>query len=165
MGAPKNNQYWKLRSKHGKSKLFATPDLLWEAACSYFEWADTHKYVKTRIKKSKAIVLYKQNTIKERPYTLKSLCLYIGASSGWWFNFKNACIKQKQEDFIEVISRIEDIVETQQFEGACVGVFNPNIIARMLGVSGRRASIGNDDKVLNGLTINKAWESTIYESN
>ena len=43
MAAPKGNQFWMLRSKHGRDKLFATPEALWEAACEYFQWCDeTH---------------------------------------------------------------------------------------------------------------------------
>ena len=50
--APKGNQFWKLRSKHGRDKLFATPDLLWEAACEYFAYCDKHpwKVVKDKTK-------------------------------------------------------------------------------------------------------------------
>lgn len=40
MAAPKGNQFWMLRSKHGRDKLFATPEALWEAACEYFQWCD-----------------------------------------------------------------------------------------------------------------------------
>ena len=29
MAAPKGNQFWMLRSKHGRDKLFATPEALW----------------------------------------------------------------------------------------------------------------------------------------
>lgn len=52
MPAPEGNQFWKLRSKHGRDKLFATPELLWEEACNYFEWCDenpiiTHDVVKS----------------------------------------------------------------------------------------------------------------------
>ena len=32
MAANLGNQFWKNRSKHGRDKLFATPDLLWQAA-------------------------------------------------------------------------------------------------------------------------------------
>ena len=40
MGAPKGNQFWKARAKHGRDKIFKTPDALWKAACEYFEWVD-----------------------------------------------------------------------------------------------------------------------------
>jgi len=32
------NEFWKARSKHGRDKIFTTPEILWEAACEYFEW-------------------------------------------------------------------------------------------------------------------------------
>lgn len=31
MSAPKGNQFWKLRNRHGRSKRFASPEQLWEA--------------------------------------------------------------------------------------------------------------------------------------
>ena len=30
MAAPTGNKFWMLRSKHGRDKLFSTPELLWE---------------------------------------------------------------------------------------------------------------------------------------
>ena len=44
MAAPKGNQFWMLRSKHGRDKLFATPEALWEAACEYFQWCDENPW-------------------------------------------------------------------------------------------------------------------------
>ena len=37
MAASKNNQFWKLRSKHGRDTLFSSPELLWSAAYEYFD--------------------------------------------------------------------------------------------------------------------------------
>ena len=54
-----------LRSKHGRDKLFATPELLWDAACEYFQWCDENpwttrkaiqKTVPVRVNKGKEIV-------------------------------------------------------------------------------------------------------------
>ena len=39
MGAPTGNEFWKLRSKHGRDKLFQSPELLWDAAEEYFQWS------------------------------------------------------------------------------------------------------------------------------
>ena len=46
--------------------------------------------------------------------------------------------EQNDKGFIDIITRIEEIIETQQFEGASVGVFNANIIARKLGLVERQ---------------------------
>lgn len=149
MSAPKGNQFWMLRNKHGRDKLFATPELLWDAACEYFQWCDENpwttkkaiqKVIPMKRKEGKRTrVVNEEQTQKEvtpvaRPYSLTGLCIYVGASTMWWRNFKEACKKKNDEDFLLVITRVEETIETQQFEGACVGAFNANIIARKLGL-------------------------------
>ena len=52
MAAPKGNQFWKIRSRHGRTKLFETPELLWEAATEYFEWCEANPWNKTEFKGS-----------------------------------------------------------------------------------------------------------------
>jgi hypothetical protein len=149
--APKGNQFWKLRSKHGRDKLFATADLLWEAACEYFEWCDEHPWmkveqaraagkpglaIKTQKGKVKDIQATRPAELAElptqRPYTLTGLCLYLGCSQSYFYDFKDS---KPTEDFSEIITRIEHTIETQQFEGATVGAYNANIVARKLGLA------------------------------
>ena len=145
-----------LRSKHGRDKLFATPELLWDAACEYFQWCDENpwttrkaiqKTVPVRVTKGKEIVTENQQhtqqevTPTSRPYSLMGLCVYLGASTNWWNEFRSACINKGDKDFLEVIARVEETIKTQQFEGACVGAFNANIIARTLWPTSRRWTI------------------------
>ena len=42
MAAPKGNQFWKARSKHGRELIFKTPEALWDACVEYFEWVDAN---------------------------------------------------------------------------------------------------------------------------
>lgn len=138
MSAPSGNQFWKLRSKHGRDKLFESPEAMWEAACEYFEWCEENPF-----KESKAMVVSNgQNSgssieIAElplkRPFTLMGLCLYMDCSSAYFRNFKNQ-ERAKQEDFSSVIEKIEETIYNQKFEGAAAGFFNANIIARDLGL-------------------------------
>lgn len=111
------NQFWKLRSKHGRDKLFATSKLMWDAACEYFQWCDDNKWDGKKI----------------RPYTLTALCLYLDCNTQYFGEFKKN-LPEDEEDFSVVIKRIEDIIYNQKFEGASVGDFNHNIIARDLGL-------------------------------
>jgi hypothetical protein len=153
MAAPEGNQFWMLRSKHGRDKLFSTPELLWEAACEYFQWCDENPWttrkaikkvipVKRKVGKKTQVVNEEQTqreiTPTSRPYSLTGFCIYVGASSMWWRNFKEQCKNNKDEDFLIVITRVEETIETQQFEGACVGAFNANIIARKLGLADKQ---------------------------
>lgn len=153
--APRGNQFWKLRSTHGRSKLFASPDLLWEAACEYFQWVDKHPWQKKeQLKKAQITKDHKTGKEKlhtivdiptERPYTLSGLCLYLDASESFWRNFRGGLSAKLSnedeneakvaEDFLTVVSRVEEVIATQQFEGASVGAFNANIIARKQGLT------------------------------
>lgn len=139
MAAPKGNQFWKLRSKHGRDTLFSTPEILWEAACEYFEWCDKKPWKKNEAVKSgdKSGKIIKVPT--QRPYSMSGLCLYLGCNQSYFYQFKERC----GEDFSNIITRIEDIIETQQFEGAVVGAFNANIIARKLGLADKKEIDGS----------------------
>ena len=132
MAAPEGNQFWKLRSKHGRDKLFATPDLLWEAAQEYFEATDARKWNKTEFNGKDAVKCLVPN---ETPYTISGLCLYFDCSRQWWNEFKN---NPNNKDFFVVLTRIEEICYTQKFEGASVGAFNASIIARDLGLADKK---------------------------
>lgn len=156
MAAPLGNQFWKLRSKHGRDKLFETPPLLWEAAQEYFEWVDANPLTRSEQRKG-TVVIPKgfegdladiQNPIIEvevgRPYTWEGLCIYLDCSPAYFRVFKLTMVEKKegaseeeikqQKDFLTIISRIEQSIYNQKFDGAAVGLFNGNIIARSLGL-------------------------------
>lgn len=107
------NQFWKLRSKHGKDKIFANPDLLWQEACNFFEWCDRHPIGRNKLM---------------RPYTLKGLCIFLDIA------FTTYQLYKKREEFKEVIERIEMICDTQKFTLAATNYLNANIISRDLGL-------------------------------
>lgn len=142
MAPPRGNQFWKLRSKNGRDKLFESPDLLWQAATEYFQWVDNHPWQKVEQLKRPVAVKKKSGDEElhslahiptQRPYTLSGLCIYLNASESYWREFRKN--KNLSDDFLSVINTIEEIIATQQFEGATVGAFNSNIIARKLGLT------------------------------
>lgn len=168
MAAPKKNQFWKLRSKHGREKLFETPELLWEAACEYFKWCDSHPWHKVEqakmpgkaTKDKNGQPVFPPNIIHiptQRPYTLSGFCIYANASEAFWKNFRKN--KSLSEDFLSIIQSIEEIIRTQQFEGAAVGAFNGNIISRSLGMAeqteNRNTNINFNSKELTTEEIKK----------
>jgi hypothetical protein len=136
MAAPKKNQFWKLRSKHGRDKLFSSPELLWQEACKYFDWCDKNPWIKNDVVKGGEAAGTPLETPTARPYTLTGLCLFLRCNTAYFRIFK-AQASEADEDFNTVITEIEETIETQQFEGAAVGAFNANIIARKLGLSER----------------------------
>lgn len=142
MGAPQGNQFWKLRSKHGVDKLFASPKLLWEEACKYFEWCEENPFIETKpmvvsmgAKEGSSIEM--AEIPLKRAFTMNGLCLYLGCSSGYFRAFKSTC-SDKNKDFLSVIEEIETTIYEQKFTGAASGFFNANIIARDLGLADKK---------------------------
>ena len=136
MSAQKGNQFWKLRSKHGRDKLFETPELLLESAFEYFDWCDNNPWIKTESTKTDKGFIEKEIPT-QRPYSLSGFRLYIGCSDKWLTNFKKTC----DDDFLTVIEQIETAISNQQWEGETVGTFNTNIIARTLGIKEQTESV------------------------
>lgn len=148
MAAPLGNQFWKLRSKHGRDKLFANAALLWEAACEYFQWCEDTPLIEVEQTKGNAKPIKKKDGSYEfapaliqlpkmRPFTMQGLCRYLQCNTKYFNDFEDS-IKDKgtedAKDFSEVITRIRETIYEQKFTGAASGFLNPNIIARDLGL-------------------------------
>lgn len=135
-GAPKGNEFWKLRSKHGRDKIFATPEIMWDAACEYFAYITDNPLQEQQIIKYKDD--YEKVTLdKMRPFTLTGLCLYLDVNVQYFTDFEQSLQGKKDKsakDFSLVLTRIRETIYSQKFEGASSGFFNPNIIARDLGL-------------------------------
>lgn len=134
MAAPLGNRFWELRSSHGRDKLFATPELMWEAACEYFAWVEDNPFLAEDFISSGphagGIVVLN----KKRPFTLHSLCIYLDCNTQYFKIFK-AQLPKDEKGFNTIITRIEETIYAQKFEGAASGFFNANIIARDLGLA------------------------------
>lgn len=155
MAFEKGNQFWKQRSKHGRDALFSSPELLWESACEYFEWCDNNPWIKSK-KQTYDKGEFSGETLEEiptqRPYTRKGFCIFIDASENWLKEFrKNASV-----DFLAVINRIENIIDNQQVDGAMVGVFNSNLVARIQGIKEQSDVTTNGESINKPLTIEEA---------
>lgn len=145
MAAPAQNQFWKLRSKHGRDKLFATPELLWEAACEYFQWCEDNPFYKSE---AKVVSGYKTDGSVEiaelpymRPFTIQGLCSYLDCNTMYLSQFENSLIGKDDElskGFSLVCTRIRETIYNQKFSGAASGFFNANIIARDLGLADKK---------------------------
>lgn len=139
MAAPLGNQFWKIRSKHGRDMLFSSPELLWEAASEYFEWCEDNPLMDHEAKvvsngggegSSVEIV----QIPKKRVFTLHGLCLYLGCNTDYFKHFRNQ-ERAKREDFSPIMKAIEQTIYDQKYTGAASGLFNANIIARDLGLT------------------------------
>lgn len=127
------NQFWKARSKHGRDKLFETPDLLWEAACEYFQWCEDNPLFEAKIFSFQGVQTM-EDVPKMRAMTLGGLCLFLRCSPSYFRTFKTA-ERENKADFVAVIEQIEETIYYQKFTGAAADLLNSNIIARELGLS------------------------------
>lgn len=131
MAATKGNQWWRMRSKHGRDAIFTDPTVLLEACYEYFEATSKRKWTKKDWVGKDAIEVTRET---ETPYTLTGLCIFLGINTRYLDQFKDSETYKSNKGFSTVISHIEEIIETQQIEGAMVGTFNHNIVARKLGL-------------------------------
>lgn len=132
MAAPKGNKFWQQRSKHGRDKLFESTELLLESAQQYFEWCDENP-IKTIEVTTTDKGTYTKEKILQIPYSRDGWFAYIGCSENWLREFK----KTANKDFLRVIEEIEIHIDTNQFIGATVGIFNASIIASKLGLTNK----------------------------
>lgn len=158
MAAPKGNEFWKKRSKHGRDYLFENAEALKEAAYEYFADAVAHPLM--RAEKGEFISIETKTGKKYRkhqpvllptpqPFSLIGFRLYIGTSDAYLLNFKQSLRskllpenetvispeeRQRAVDFLSVLSEIEDIIFKQKIDGATVGAYNATIIARELNL-------------------------------
>lgn len=141
------NKEWRKRSKHGRDKLFATPGLLWDAACEYFQWCDDNPLLESKAFSTKDDGIVDHPLAKMRAFTIAGLCYFLGCNRGYFVDFKKR-LTDDDADFSLVIKSIEDIIYTQKFEGAAAGLLNSNIIARDLGLSDKTEVKDTSDKDL-----------------
>ena len=131
MAAPKGNQFWKARAKHGRKKLFSSPDVLWNCCVQYFEWVEANPLKEEKVFHTDGRIT-RADVGKMRAMTIGGLCIFLDIVITTWENYK------AEKGFLDVITRAEQIIRTQKFTGAAADLLNPNIIARDLGLSDKR---------------------------
>jgi hypothetical protein len=160
MAAPTGNNFWTLRETHGREKDYPTVKDLAEGIMSYVEWAQANPWFKIeQLKKPVLLGINKETGQKEyqtiahiptaRPMSITALCDHLEIHHKTWKTYG------KREDFSAIVSRTEQFIATQQWEGATVGVFQHYIIARTLGMV-EKTETGYRDKDGNPIDPPKA---------
>lgn len=151
MAAPKGNKFWELRSKHGRDKIFQTPEAMWEAACEYFQWCQDNPLISVEIYGKDAIEC---KVPKMRPFTMEGVCHFMGVNTNYFRDFSLGLAgkdDQTSKDFSQIVTRIRETIERQQYEGASSGFLNSSIVAKKLGLSEKReiaATVVTDSKTI-----------------
>lgn len=143
MAAPIGNEYYKIRTKDGRDRIFKSPEDLLNACNEYFQWVIDNPLMESQVvnRGSTTVDAEGNKTTtgysiiempKMRPMTLIGLCNFIDIALNTFKEY------EKRKDFLPVTTRIRHIIENHQFEGAASGFLNPNIIARALGLIDKR---------------------------
>jgi len=119
--------FWKLRCKHGRNKIFSTPEILWDSATGYFQWVEDNPLYETKAFAFQGVVTT-EKLPKMRAMTMNGLCLYLGVGESTIQDYA------KREDFSGVVDLIRKTIYEQKFTGAAADLLNSNIIARDLGL-------------------------------
>lgn len=137
MSAPPGNEFWKQRSKHGRDKIFATPEIMWEAAQEYFTWCEENPLIEIDFRGKDA---QKVDLPKMRAFTQEGLCLFLDVNTKYFNEFEKRLTEmpeltdEQRKGFSDVITRIREVIRVQKFTGAAAGFLNPVIISRDLGL-------------------------------
>lgn len=145
MAAPKGNNYWEFRNKHGRDFSY-TPELFWEEAVKYFIWISDRVWNKKEAIKSGELAGELVSIPTSTPMSITSFCLFADIDENTFQRYESY---EGYEDFWAITKRIKGIIESQQFEGATVGAYNPNIIARKLGLADKTDVTSNGKDLAN----------------
>jgi hypothetical protein len=128
-GAHLGNNY--ARGNSGKPKNFKTPDDLWNAFVEYQEWAKAHPWyryepIKTGDEAGTCIPVP-----VGRPLTIDGFCIFCDITNDSFIDYgKN----ESHKEFFYIQGKIKKEIYNHKLEGAAVGNYNANIIARDLGL-------------------------------
>lgn len=168
----------------GRPMTFPTPDALLEAAYKYFDWANKNPWLRNEALKKpyerpklgkngqqtkQKEMVYMVQVPTQRPYSLAGFGVYHGVSQQFILDFEkrqkevagddkaDAKARANADAFLRVISHVRDVISSQQLEGATVGTFNANIVARILGL------VDKKDLTTGGESMNKGYYDFLKE--
>lgn len=137
------NEFWKVRSTHGRTPRFETAEMLADACEQYFQWVADNPLYEMKPFAYQGVVI-QEPVAKMRAMTIGGLCLFIGVTQQHWQGWKREGSVSYRPDFVSVIGNVEDAIRQQKFEGAAADLLNANIIARDLGLADKSEVTGKD---------------------
>lgn len=123
-GPPKGNQFWLVRSTHGRKPIFQDPEELLDACIQYFQWAEANPLMEVKYLAG----FGKVKIPHMRALTMGGLYIFVDINRQTWANYK------KIDDYLAITEWAEEYIREQKFTGAAAGFLNANIIARDLGL-------------------------------
>ena len=127
-GNNQGNSWWQLRATSGRKKTFESPEQLWISCQEYFKATEKRKWLRTDFKGKEV----QEDLIPtDTPFTLTGRYIFLEIDENTWQRYRK---EDPYKEFWAVVKIVDQIIYNQKFEGAAVGVYNSNIIARDLGL-------------------------------
>ena len=142
------NTKWTLKQMQGQPKVFEDPQLLLEAFEEYVEYVRETPWMRNELVKGGDMAGMVMEVPTARPITLEGFTDFVGLTHSWWRSLRARLKKSDTEAdrvYATVVEKIDKAIYNQKYEGAAVGAFNANIIARDLGLVDKK-EIEVDDK-------------------
>jgi hypothetical protein len=133
------NDFWKLRLRHGSFPKFEDPNQFLDKAVAYFEHLEQNHFNELDFRGKDAV---KVVLPKMRIATKADFALYCGFSE--WKSIES--YKTKSNDFAQVITRVENAIETCQLQAAAAGFVKENIVSRLLGLADKKEMLVPGEK-------------------
>lgn len=132
MAAPKGNEFWKMRSRHGTNQICTDPKKLQEACAEYFQWCHDNPLTSKKVgfSNGKAVTHEVEHI---RAMTSSALSLFLGITHKTLIEWK-----KHRDDLKPVLEWAEMVIRNQKFTGAAAGLLNAGIIARELGLADKQ---------------------------
>lgn len=127
------NLYPPVRFPERGRPLKYTPKMLKEKFVEYVKWCEDNPIVLGTETKNTSVEgsPYGSSTIEMKPrlVSIGGFLVYIGATRRWWGELDDS-----KQDYSVVKDLIREFCESYQKEMAAAGIFNGNIISRLLGL-------------------------------
>lgn len=125
----------------GRPKRYNSIEDLNVAIMNYFFWVDAnpmYKYDYRVVDKE----LIEVSIPLKRPYSVRGLVQYLGTSHDYFDTIIRGEVAPPSsiphEEFVGYWNTIKGMIWQQKFDGAAVGMFNANLIARDLGLADKQ---------------------------
>lgn len=131
------NEY---KKKRGRPPKFKTAKELAQAFEDYKAFVDANPFeIVTEFKGERSV------RHVPHPYTLCGFMVFIDSMSEWC-DWKRR-VKERGEDFVGVLTRIETEVRDQQVNGGMAGVYNANLTARLNGLTDKKDVTSKGERI------------------
>lgn len=147
MAAPKGNGFWRLRSKHGRDKIFSSGEMILAAADEYMEVLQDNPLMEHDFVGKDAVEVDKR---KKNVPTWEGFANFCDVYSGHFHQLKQDYKKSEdpvEKDIYQALKRVDDMFFNDKFTAAAAGLANANLIGKALGIVERVDHTTNGDSI------------------